>query len=257
MARVPPHENLVRYFSCWVEKLTLALFEFMSSARGRLDGGLSVSSSLSRGLAAASHVLFIQMECCQETLRTWMTSRGSFINPAQALDIFRQMVRGVQHLHTNGVVHNDVKPDNAFIDTSGVVKIGDFGDCGASSSHVLGTASYSPPENNASMQGDVFSLGLCLMELFSSFSTGMERALAFNDVRSGALSMPWTSEFPDVATMVRAMTAAKPESRPSLSDLLEWPLVRVVSPIIGRLQEALNAKDEMIQRLQLKLASVS
>uniref|UniRef100_A0A3B4BU47 Protein kinase domain-containing protein n=1 Tax=Pygocentrus nattereri TaxID=42514 RepID=A0A3B4BU47_PYGNA len=42
-------------------------------------------------------------------------------------DIMRQLLRGLDFLHTNTVVHRDLKPDNILVSSRGEVKIADFG----------------------------------------------------------------------------------------------------------------------------------
>lgn len=38
-----------------------------------------------------------------------------------------QLVSGIEHLHANGIIHEDLKPANVLIDETGCAKIGDFG----------------------------------------------------------------------------------------------------------------------------------
>src|SRR5690606_23210411 len=49
------------------------------------------------------------------------------LSPAEALRITPQICAALQYAHEHGVVHRDVKPENILIDTSGQVKIADFG----------------------------------------------------------------------------------------------------------------------------------
>lgn len=42
-------------------------------------------------------------------------------------DVMQQLLCGLDFLHTNLVVHRDLKPDNILVSSSGGVKIADFG----------------------------------------------------------------------------------------------------------------------------------
>jgi cyclin-dependent kinase 8/11 len=46
---------------------------------------------------------------------------------ATAKVVTYQLLNGLAHLHENGVLHRDIKPDNVLLTQRGVVKIGDFG----------------------------------------------------------------------------------------------------------------------------------
>jgi serine/threonine protein kinase len=66
----------------------------------------------------------------------------------------RDVVQGLEYLHSNGVVHGDLKPDNLLIGGGGRVKISDFGSAwvargppaGALTTAFAGTPAFAAPE---------------------------------------------------------------------------------------------------------------
>ncbi|PFH48220.1 hypothetical protein AMATHDRAFT_150412 [Amanita thiersii Skay4041] len=49
------------------------------------------------------------------------------MSPSEVECCFKQILYGVQYLHSQGVAHRDIKPENLFFDTRGHLKIGDYG----------------------------------------------------------------------------------------------------------------------------------
>ena len=106
--------------------------------------------------------LYIQMQLCHPaTLADWIRERNRQIPEGDhvyrvgpALDIFKQLVSGLAHVHSKGIIHRDLKPANIFASEDGkLIKIGDFG----LSKHLLGlraTPPASSPTKTASMQRD-------------------------------------------------------------------------------------------------------
>jgi serine/threonine-protein kinase len=96
--------------------------------------------------------------------------------PDKALEIARQLCLGLGAAHENGVLHRDLKPANIMIDGRGRVRITDFGLAGnaeevAAEAGPAGTPGYMAPEQEksggATIQSDIYSLGLVLYEIFT------------------------------------------------------------------------------------------
>jgi serine/threonine protein kinase len=147
--------------------------------------------------------------CCRDTCRElvdslrflWNSAKTKYpsllrnlpapegIEPGSDLDVSGRLVpnttvwkichdisAGLSHIHSHGLVHQDIKPSNIFFVANprfgAMCKIGDFGmagDIGSSGDGQEGDARYMPPELLSSgarqPSSDIFSLGLTLYEI--------------------------------------------------------------------------------------------
>ena len=88
--------------------------------------------------------------------------------------ITKQLSKGIEYLRTCGIIHRDLKPHNIFMDSNGIIKIGDFGFAKASdetdlSSTICGSPIYMAPEivfyKNYTSNADLWSIGVILYQL--------------------------------------------------------------------------------------------
>ena len=70
---------------------------------------------------------FIVMELIDGiTLKQYMERRGQ-MDWREALHFITQIIRGLNHAHSRGIIHRDIKPQNIMILRDGSVKVTDFG----------------------------------------------------------------------------------------------------------------------------------
>lgn len=116
-----------------------------------------------------------------QTLTQWMID-----NPKPDLETVRgiveQIAKGLRAFHRLEMLHQDLRPDNIMIDSTGTVKIIDFGSTRVAGimeiatplrhNNMLGTAQYTAPEYFLGEQGsersDMFSLGVIAYQMLTS-----------------------------------------------------------------------------------------
>ena len=162
--------------------------------------------------------------------------RGGPLSPAQALSVIDQLLDAVGYAHQRGIIHRDIKPDNIFIRSDGVVKLADFGiahvdDAIAThSTHVgaiLGTPGYMSPEQATGQpvdaRSDLFSVATVAYELlmgYNPFGAGSginSSSVMYRIVHEPASPLPPSTYegLPvDIRPAIMAALAKNPESRP-------------------------------------------
>ncbi len=115
-----------------------------------------------------------------QTLNQWMSD-----NPKPDIETVRgiveQIAKGLRAFHRMEMLHQDLRPNNIMIDTTGTVKIIDFGSTHVAGimemtplseqNNLLGTALYTAPEyflgNRGTTRSDLFSLALITYQMLS------------------------------------------------------------------------------------------
>lgn len=104
----------------------------------------------------------------------WATRRKK-LDPEDVQQLLGQVLRGLAHLHGEGLVHRDVKPDNVLLTKDGKVKLADYGVSTSlreqrQNAQVAGTLRYMAPEQlrgDGELDGrvDLYAVGLMAHQL--------------------------------------------------------------------------------------------
>jgi serine/threonine protein kinase len=121
-------------------------------------------------------IFYIAMEFIEGTTLHELLAEKRVLATEEVLQLTRQICRGLDYAHSNGIVHRDIKPANIMITGNGTVKIMDFGIAKSggqvtNTGQVLGTPNYMAPEQVKGRQldgrSDLFSLGVILYEMLT------------------------------------------------------------------------------------------
>ncbi|KAI3503993.1 hypothetical protein L1887_32537 [Cichorium endivia] len=275
------HQHVVRYYQAWFETGVGGLYNdatwgsktAASSSFSFIDQ--TSTDVLGVGVGSENKVgtyLYIQMEYCPRTLRQMFESYTHF-DKKLAWHLFRQIVEGLAHIHSQGIIHRDLTPNNIFFDARNDIKIGDFGlakflkleqleqdvdptettGVSVDGTGQIGTYFYTAPEieqrwPKINEKADMYSLGIVFFELWHPFSTGMERHIVLSDLKKkGELPPEWIAEFPEQASLLRRMMSSIPSDRPSTTQLQHAFPPRMESELLDNILRTMhNSEDTSI-----------
>ncbi|WP_020471674.1 serine/threonine-protein kinase [Zavarzinella formosa] len=199
-------------------------------------------------VARDNPAVFIAMEWLQgQTLDDWIDKNGP-PEVTEILRLAREIASGLAAIHSNGLIHRDLKPNNLWVEEpSGRIKLLDFGlvralkDDGrlTSSGVIIGTPAFMSPEQARGeaidTRSDLFSLGgvlyfLCSGQLPfpSATSVGMLTSVALNQPQPIG---QFNARLPEpVVRLIMELLEKNPDRRPQSA-----------TEVIRRIQEMENS----------------
>ncbi|KAK9131113.1 hypothetical protein Sjap_011600 [Stephania japonica] len=158
----------------------------------------------------------------------------------QVQAISKQLVKALHYLHSNRIIHRDMKPQNILIGSGCVVKLCDFGFARAMSTNTVvlrsikGTPLYMAPElvreQPYNHTADLWSLGVILYELFVGqppFYTNSVYALIRHIIKD-PVKYP-DNMSPNFKSFLKGLLNKVPQNRLSWPKLLEHPFIKDTS----------------------------
>ncbi|KDO35778.1 CAMKK protein kinase [Saprolegnia parasitica CBS 223.65] len=160
---------------------------------------------------------------------------------------FRELLIGLEYLHTNDICHRDLKPENILVGNQGTVKIADFGvahffdDTAPAAQPVAhgyltnsaGTYAYMAPESMASepysaFVADIWALGITLYAmLFGTlpyFST--EVTELFDMIQNNPIALPTAVQaHPELSSLLLGLLEKNPAKRLTIQEMKRHPWV--------------------------------
>ena len=173
------------------------------------------------------------------TLKQYMEKRGQ-LNWRESLHFITQIMRGLSHAHSRGIIHRDIKPQNIMVLRDGSVKVADFGiACLADSAQTLtqealGSVHYISPEqargDRPDVRSDIYSSGVVLYEMLTG-------RLPFEGESAVSVAIQHLSSIP----------LAPREINPDIPEQLELICMKAMAP---DLEHRYQSADAMIADLE-------
>ncbi|XP_030005646.1 serine/threonine-protein kinase PLK1 isoform X1 [Sphaeramia orbicularis] len=206
--------------------------------REKMTSEIAIHKSLNHSNIVGFHgffedddFVFVVLEICRRRSLLELHKRRKAVTEPEARYYMIHLLKGVQYLHNNRVIHRDLKLGNIFLNDDMDVKIGDFGLAtkiefdGERKKTLCGTPNYIAPEvlckKGHSYEVDVWSLGCILYTLLVGkppFETSCLKE-TYNRIKKNNYTIPWHIN-PVASSLIKRMLHADPAQRPTISELI-------------------------------------
>ena len=150
-------------------------------------------------VSASDNAYYIVMELIDGiSLKQYMEVKG-VLNWKETLHFATQIAKGLEHAHSRGIVHRDIKPHNVMVLKNGSVKVMDFGiaqvmnKSNTLTKEALGSVHYISPEQAkgsfTDSRSDIYSLGVVMYEMMTGrppYDGDSPVAVAIQHINGGA-----------------------------------------------------------------------
>ncbi|EWC43543.1 hypothetical protein DRE_01430 [Drechslerella stenobrocha 248] len=192
---------------------------------------------------------------------------------------FHQLLAGTEFIHSKGVAHRDVKPENILLDSNGNLKIADFGFATLykhkgkvkTSTQLVGSPPYVAPEVSQGIGyvGDLVDIWSCGVVLFvlltgnTPWDEPTNRSAEFLEYKSTggrATYEPWNLIAEEVLSLIRGMMAVNPTERYTISDIKKHPWYTTPNPIMsanGTCRDGLALATRLVEGLHVDFTQSS
>uniref|UniRef100_T1IHJ2 non-specific serine/threonine protein kinase n=1 Tax=Strigamia maritima TaxID=126957 RepID=T1IHJ2_STRMM len=184
--------------------------------------------------------LYIVMDYCDggDLYSKINAQKGVHFSEDLILDWFVQICLAMKHVHDRKILHRDIKAQNIFLTSTGILKLGDFGIAKVLNNTVelartcIGTPYYLSPEicenkpyNNKS---DIWSLGCLLYELATlkhAFEARNMKNLVLKIIRGSYPPVP-SQYSSDLKSLINSLFRRNPRDRPTINAILRKQFIR-------------------------------
>ena len=171
----------------------------------------------------ANNTAYIIMEYIEGVLLKDYLEKQGALKPQLALKLIHLIINSVKKIHSKGIIHRDISPDNIFIASEDSIKVFDFGAAqlndsqdGKNCEKVI-KVGYSAPEQyrDKSNQGyftDIYSIGAILYQMLTGVKPTESTEREYKDELKSPLQLGVKIE-PNIDRTVMEAMAVQPELR--------------------------------------------